>query len=999
MRFQQLKKNPNAILKKKLYKSGKSWIIKSSLSFAGGLILFGTVQTINVKAATNDPTSTEQSNTGTDDTTQTDTVDSTTQINNQTSNRTSNQQNQSVTNNVRSANNDSTSRIQNNNQSESVQSSQNTQASSEVSEQPQQTAATSSVPSDAQSLGTSQFYVDDNKVLHITAGEYTADDYQQGQSSGSDGDGVSPFNPLKNSSAYNEVSFDGKVIAHGSVANMFNGVQTLTKIDNLDNLDTSDVTDFSGMFSGCSNLSYLDVSSLDTSKATDMSSMFNSLGSDLAKVDLEGLGKWNTSSVYTMSNMFASSQINGVLDLSNFTGDNLRSMNGMFTNSKSLTEVNLSHLNTPVLGDDTDRQINNNIALENAFSNCTELQKVDLSLFTGANVKSFSNLFSGDTKLSTIIMPKIDTSSATDLSSMFSRDQNLTSDTLDFLSKLNTSNVTNFNSMFNYCSSLSTLDLSSWNANKATNFNSMFESCTNLVTLKLPQFDNSQNSDKLDLTRMIELCSNLNELDFTNFVVPENSERNSMLNGTNNLLKLVLNSKVNLDGTSLSYVNIYKGWYNVGNVTDEHPEGEDLQDGNKMMSLYSNNSGPDDTWVIAERKFIPYTIKYVDYDTGEDLNYDTESSGRELLNHTILTVPSVSIPGYDVNTLYYNGDEYVVGDSINVKKMPDYDPDASPLVFIIRIKKYENFVINIGTQTSISLPIYNPSAVNNLDLTNIDNTKKLDPDATTIDFSLGKFTLTYMNTRWSSPVDNTRDLVIASINLFGGYGDSGIQGSGTITIDPVYIESPTNPGSSASGEDRVVEDISQTISTFSDRADVQLYDFNGNAISGKRLASNTDWQNDEKMTLNGIEYYRVSTDEWVKASDVYVYVEHNTMLRTYKKEKVPVSNVHLENVGSLDPATDWKSDRYAIINGAQYYRVSTNAFVPLDKVYEYQDSTKIVHSERATAIYDERGNSVGHTLISDQDYKTDKTVNINGENYYRVSTNEFVKESNVLFKS
>lgn len=62
MRFQQLKKSPNAILKKRLYKSGKNWIIKSSLSFASGLVLFGATQVVNVSADTSTSNTSTQEN-------------------------------------------------------------------------------------------------------------------------------------------------------------------------------------------------------------------------------------------------------------------------------------------------------------------------------------------------------------------------------------------------------------------------------------------------------------------------------------------------------------------------------------------------------------------------------------------------------------------------------------------------------------------------------------------------------------------------------------------------------------------------------------------------------------------------------------------------------------------------------------------------------------------------------------------------------------------------
>ncbi|WP_338233166.1 KxYKxGKxW signal peptide domain-containing protein [Companilactobacillus muriivasis] len=60
MRFQQLKRYSNVILKKKMYKSGRNWIVKSTLSLASGLALFGVSQLTTVQADTTDLTPVSQ---------------------------------------------------------------------------------------------------------------------------------------------------------------------------------------------------------------------------------------------------------------------------------------------------------------------------------------------------------------------------------------------------------------------------------------------------------------------------------------------------------------------------------------------------------------------------------------------------------------------------------------------------------------------------------------------------------------------------------------------------------------------------------------------------------------------------------------------------------------------------------------------------------------------------------------------------------------------------
>ena len=72
--------------------------------------------------------------------------------------------------------------------------------------------------------------------------------------------------------AITSVKVDGHVAAQTTYS-MFSGCSSLASLD-LSSLDTSNVTSMSFMFDGCSSLASLDLSGLDTSKVTRMSSMF-----------------------------------------------------------------------------------------------------------------------------------------------------------------------------------------------------------------------------------------------------------------------------------------------------------------------------------------------------------------------------------------------------------------------------------------------------------------------------------------------------------------------------------------------------------------------------------------------------------------------------------------------------------------------------------------------------------------------------------------------------
>ncbi|MFD1417658.1 SLAP domain-containing protein [Companilactobacillus keshanensis] len=91
------------------------------------------------------------------------------------------------------------------------------------------------------------------------------------------------------------------------------------------------------------------------------------------------------------------------------------------------------------------------------------------------------------------------------------------------------------------------------------------------------------------------------------------------------------------------------------------------------------------------------------------------------------------------------------------------------------------------------------------------------------------------------------------------------------------------------------------------------------------------------MVLDGVTYYRVSTNAWVKASDVYIYVYNKSKVRVNPDKNTRV----IKPTGkltdrALESSTDWKTDRYATINNEMYYRVSTEGFVKASEVHEYK---------------------------------------------------------------
>ncbi len=127
----------------------------------------------------------------------------------------------------------------------------------------------------------------------------------------------------------------------------------------------------------------------------------------------------------------------------------------------------------------------------------------------------------------------------------------------------------------------------------------------------------------------------------------------------------------------------------------------------------------------------------------------------------------------------------------------------------------------------------------------------------------------------------------------------------------------------------------QTLTVYPDRSAANIYDEDGNLSKTVALSPDSNWQTDEYMTIKGEKYYRVATNEFVKASDIYLYTPKYSVVRTHGgADYISLDNSHGDTVTNraLAIKTDWKIDKVIKINNEDYYRVATNEFVKADNV-------------------------------------------------------------------
>lgn len=240
----------------------------------------------------------------------------------------------------------------------------------------------------------------------------------------------------------------------------------LTKIEHLDYLNTSEVENMGSMFSNCTSLETLDLSSFNTEKVTNMSEMF--VGStNLRTINLPK--GFIGSNVTDLNGMFRGCANLTELDLSGSNAEKVKDMCKMFYGCVVLSNLNLSGFKT---GSVTDMRY--------LFSSCPSLESLDLSGFNTENVTSMESMFFQCSSLRSLDLSSFNTSKVIDMYLMFYKCTNLES--ID-LSSFDTENLQKMANMFYSCTKLETLDLSSFATPNMTSMLSAFQNCKNLKTI------------------------------------------------------------------------------------------------------------------------------------------------------------------------------------------------------------------------------------------------------------------------------------------------------------------------------------------------------------------------------------------------------------------------------------------------------------------------------------------------------------------------------------
>lgn len=860
VRFQQLKKNSNSILRKKMYKSGKSWVVKSTLSFMCGLVLFGVSQSTVVKAddtagavsqATAEVNNTQgQNSTGTVAKTGADVEGDTdksgndnTGIQAQTADSIP-QQSQIATKAVVQNQQQAIGGSRENDANQPEQLNGSTLQGSDTSVKSSAEVNTVTEPgvsgsdsddteSKIAALGT-DWNITDKNTLHILAGTLNNTTYDRSKS-----DEQSNGRPDDQPNVQSEwvgldkdqqdkitnITIDGKVTAQQSIAGLFSDFKSLEKIDGLNNIDVTTVTDFSSLFVNDPKLASIDISN------------------------------WNWINGMNFSSMFAAG-------------------------------TSGTYVPDPEYPDDPKKETND-----------------------GRN-----------DALKTILLPKAIINSSA-----------VSSDDRENM---------NFDGMFQNNGNLNQIDISHLDMTGAGNVASIFS--------------DSQRISKITLWSKNNLD---NQLGVKYVLLADGKKPNGWQSSYKNGLIFPV------DDISESMPRLYNGI-----------ENKDL-DGLTWFCTYANPINFDVEYVAKddESKVLAIANDVQGY-VGTDFTPETlDNAPSQYENYKVESSTNNYYTGGVPNTVRVTDDTTVIKVPVPIKKDPTFEIVAKNTKgnVVEDLKNYSD-VSNL-TGTFEGNKMISPSsdgedvmgyvdkvdANGNLDPTLPQHLMSFDKDEIDELINMGEGALT------QDSVKDADSLVPFLVDAIKGIGDE----SGSNYIITLIYDVPdktTDPGSgtttggnTSSGNSsssshhsssnnstdnstdtpdvsHSVESVKETIGTDGDISDVQLYDDNGNPVTDRTLAPSSDWYTDNLMTLDGVEYYRVATDLWAKAENVYVYhpISSKVMVNKGIFAKLVTSQGKPVTDRELKPNSGWYTDRYTYINNAKYYRVATNEFVSADDVEE-----------------------------------------------------------------
>ena len=248
------------------------------------------------------------------------------------------------------------------------------------------------------------------------------------------------------------------------------------------------------------------------------------------------LSNLNTQNETNMSLMFGICSSLTNINFSNFNTQNVIDMSYMFYSCGSLSKIDLSNFNTQNVKDMT-----------GLFQYCGSLINVDLSNLNTQKIKDIHCMFQSCRSLKNIDLSNLNTQNVESMSYLFQDCKSLVNANL---SNLNTQNVKCMHFMFQCCESLTSINLSNLNTQNVSIIEHMFYGCESLTKVDLSNFDTQK---VYNMSAMFMNCKSLKNVDLSNFNTQNVEYMNSMFQGCKSL------TNVNLSNFNIQNVKHMEG--------------------------------------------------------------------------------------------------------------------------------------------------------------------------------------------------------------------------------------------------------------------------------------------------------------------------------------------------------------------------------------------------------------------------------------------------------
>ena len=255
---------------------------------------------------------------------------------------------------------------------------------------------------------------------------------------------------------------------------------------------------------------------------------------------------------------------NGTVDVTNYANAevNVASSSGgnvIFPTKTSFSGANF--LNTDVEWIEN-ANTSNLTALNNMFSNCSNLISLNLKKWNTSNVTNMSYMFS-NSSIQNIDISNLNIGKVTNLSYMFNNAFSLKKANL---SNLSSNVVTAMTYMFTGCSNLTEVDFTGFSISGVTNLENLFYGCSKLENVKL---GNITQGSELYLSNAFTSCSNIKTIDLSGLNASNVVFMYSCFTGCSNLTTINFgnNFKIGTIGNAKGLGNIFTNCSKLDNDT------------------------------------------------------------------------------------------------------------------------------------------------------------------------------------------------------------------------------------------------------------------------------------------------------------------------------------------------------------------------------------------------------------------------------------------------